>query len=314
MFSSDTPSGPRPSVRAAVIGAIRASTLARYGIAVAAAVVAILVRLALEPVFDLMLPYITLFPAIVFSAWLGGLWPGLTTTLFGATAAAFFWIEPTRSWAIGNPSDLLGLFFFIVLGGVISGLNQAWRRGTSAVVESERRLAEAERDRATLIEKERAARVEAERVADELELVMSRTPLLLARCSRDGRYVFVNHACATFLGRPVEDIVGRPIAEILGREAYTTITPYIDRVLRGEPVDFEIDIPYAHTGRRFMRALYTPDRNQQGEGIGWIATVTDMTERKRVEEDLRRTAALLEKANQPERAARQPIANLVSRP
>ena len=305
MLRSDPRTGPRAGMRAAVIGAIRASTFARYAIAVGAGAVAILVRLGLEPVFDLRLPYITLFPAIVFSAWLGGLWPGLLTALLCALAAAYFWIEPAHSWVIGRTSDLLGLLLFVAIGGVISALNQAWRRGTSAVVESERRLAEAERERATLIEKERAARVEAERVAEQLELITSRTPLLLARCSRDGRYVFVNRACANFLGRPSEDIVGKPIADILGHEAYTAIGPYVDRVLRGELVDFEIEIPYAHTGRRFMRALYTPDRNARGDVIGWVATVTDMTERKRVEDDLRRTAALLEKANQAERAAKQ---------
>ena len=53
-----------------------------------------------------------------------------------------------------------------------------------------------------------------------------------------------------------------------------------------------------------MRALYTPDRNEQGEVIGWIATVTDITDRKQVEDDLRRTAALLEEANRAERAAK----------
>lgn len=110
--------------------------------------------------------------------------------------------------------------------------------------------------------------------------------------------MFVNRACAAFFGRPAEDIVGKAIPEILGDEAYATIRPYIDRVLSGEPVDFDIEIPYAHAGQRFMRALYTPDRGEHGDVIGWIATVTDITERKRVENDLRKTAALLEEAKQ----------------
>jgi PAS domain S-box-containing protein len=102
-------------------------------------------------------------------------------------------------------------------------------------------------------------RTDRERAATEaeLELITSRTPLLLTRCSRDGRYVFANRACADFFGRPAEDIVGRTILELLGNQAYATIAPYIDRVLGGEPVDFEIDIPYAHAGPRFMRAVHT---------------------------------------------------------
>jgi PAS domain S-box-containing protein len=543
----------RPSTAAAAIGVIRASPLARSGIAVGAAVVAVLLRWGLEPVWGLELPYITLFPAIMLSAWLGGFWPGIVTTLLCAVAAAYLWIAPARSGAIG-PADMLGLAAFVAVGGLISTLNEAWRRGTAAVVAAGQRLAESEarnagildaaldciitmdhegrvvdfntaaertfgyqrseilgqsmadliippalrhrhreglarylatgtarvldqrlemtavradgtelpaeisivrlqvagpalftahvrdisdrrrveRERATLIENERAARVEAERATEQLELaleagrmgtwqwkigsaevewshgleaiygftpgtfpgtfdafekaihpddrdrvrraltaaaddertyqieyrvigadgigrwvesrgqllrdsagrpermtglcsditerqqadealkakeaelqlVTSRTPLLLSRCSRDGRYAFVNRACAEFFGRPAEEIVGKAIPEILGDAAYATIGPYIGRVLSGEAVDFELEIPYAHAGRRFMRALYTPDRNERGDVVGWIATVTDITERKRVENDLRRTASLLEEANRAERAAK----------
>jgi PAS domain S-box-containing protein len=402
----------RPSVHAAAISVIRASPLVRYGIAVGAGAVAVLLRVGLEPVWGLRLPYITLFPAIMLSAWLGGFWPGIVTTLLCAVAANYFWIEPVRSWAIG-PGDLLGLVVFVATGALISALNEAWRRETTAVVESEQRLAESEAQKAGILdaaldciitmdhegrvvdfnasaertfgyrrneilgrpmadliippalrdrhrqglaryletgnavvldrrlemtamradgtelpveisiarvrvvgpplftahvrdisERQRAERERAAKEA-ELELITSRTPLLLTRCSRDGRYVFVNRACAEFFGRRPQDILGRAIPEILGNEAFATIEPYIQRVLSGESVDFEIEIPYAHSGRRFMRALYSPDRNERGEVIGWIATVSDITERKRVEDDLRRTAALLEESNQAEHAAKQ---------
>lgn len=410
---------PQLRLQAPSVAIVGASAWARYGIAVGAAAVAVLVRLALDPVWGLRLPYITLFPAIMLSAWFGGLWPGLVTTVLCATAAEYFWMEPARSWSIGNASDVLGLLVFVAVGALISALNEEWRRGTMAVVDAGRRLAEneartagildaaldcivtmdhegrvmdfndaaertfgyrrseivgrpmadliippqlrerhrrglarylatdeatvlnrrvemtamradgtelpveisiarvrvagpplftahvrdisqrqrAEQERTALAEKERAARV-------DLELITSRTPMLLTRVSRDCRYVFVNRACADFFGRPAEDIIGKPLEEILGGAAYATITPYISRVLDGEPVDFEIEIPYAHAGRRFMRALYTPDRNDQGQVIGWIATVTDITERKRAEDELRRTAALLEEANHAERAAK----------
>jgi PAS domain S-box-containing protein len=403
----------RPSMHAAAISVTRASLIARYGIAVGTAVAAVLLRLGLDSVWGPRFPYITFFPAIMLSAWLGGLWPGIVTTLLCAIAADYFWIEPVRSWAVVNPANFLGMLVFIAVGASISALNEAWRRGTTAVVESEQRLAENEARKAGILDaaldgiitmdhegrvvdfnasaertfgyrrseilgrpmadliippalrdrhrqglaryletgtptvldrrvemtamradgselpvelsiaRVRVAgpplftahvrdiserlRAERERAAKEaeLELVTSQTPLLLTRCSRDGRYVFVNRACADFFGRPAEDIVGRAIPEILGDEAYATITPYIDRVLSGEAVDFEVEIPYTHAGRRFMRALYTPDRGEQGEVIGWIATVTDITERQRVEDDLRRTAALLEEANRAERAATQ---------
>src|SRR5688572_1098107 len=142
----------RPSVRSTAIRVIRVSVLARYGIAVAAATVAVLVCLGLEPVWGLRLPYITLFPAIMLSAWLGGLWPGLVTTLLCAAAADYYWIEPIRSWTIDSTADFLGLLVFLAVGGIICGLNEAWRRGTSAVVESTLRLVESEARKAGVLE------------------------------------------------------------------------------------------------------------------------------------------------------------------
>ena len=126
-----------PAVPERVIGL---SPAARYGVAIGATAAAILLRLALDPVWGIRLPYITLFPAIMLSAWLGGFWPGIVSTLLCAAAAEYFWIEPGRSWAVANKSDLLGQLVFVAVGGAISALNEAWRRGTSAAVDSEKRL------------------------------------------------------------------------------------------------------------------------------------------------------------------------------
>jgi PAS domain S-box-containing protein len=127
----------------------------------------------------------------------------------------------------------------------------------------------------------------------ELDLVISRTPLLLTRCSRDRRYLFANRAYAEFIGHPAEEIVGRPIVEVMGESAFATITPHVERVLRGEPVEFETEVDYASVGRRFMRALYTPDRDEHGDVIGWIATIIDITERKQLEREREERAAEL---------------------
>jgi PAS domain S-box-containing protein len=119
---------------------VRSSGLARYSAAIIAAGFAILARLALDPVWGSTLPFITLFPAIMLSAWLGGFWPGIITTIITGAAAGYFWIEPRRSWAVSDPSGLLGLLVFVAVGGAISALNEAWRRAVGAVADSEERL------------------------------------------------------------------------------------------------------------------------------------------------------------------------------
>jgi PAS domain S-box-containing protein len=112
----------------------------RFGIAIGMAILAILARLSLDPLWGIKLPYITLFPAIMLAAWLSGFWPGAVTTAISGAAAFYFWVAPAQSWRIADPSDWIGIVVFGVVGLVISALNEAWRRATTDVQKSERRL------------------------------------------------------------------------------------------------------------------------------------------------------------------------------
>jgi PAS domain S-box-containing protein len=118
----------------------------------------------------------------------------------------------------------------------------------------------------------------------QLQHICDNAAVMLAQCGRDYRYVFVNRTCAEFIGRPAEEILGKPISEILGAAAFEAIRPYVDRVLAGERVQYEKEIPYAATGSRWMRVVYVPDLDAQGRICGWIASITDITDRKRAEE------------------------------
>jgi PAS domain S-box-containing protein len=117
----------------------------------------------------------------------------------------------------------------------------------------------------------------------ELETVISRTPFMLIRCSPDLRYRFVSPAYAEMLGRRREDVIGRPIVDIIGEEGFKTILPHINKVLAGERAEYEGEVQYQSIGKRFLHGVYTPDKDDQGEVIGWIASILDVTERRRAE-------------------------------
>jgi PAS domain S-box-containing protein len=119
-----------------------------------------------------------------------------------------------------------------------------------------------------------------------LQHVTDNAAIMVAQCGRDLRYKFANKTFARFLGRPLNDILGKPIQEILEPETLTTIEPYIDRVLRGERVEYEAEMAFAGAGRRFVRGEYVPDYDRDGNVTGWIAAITDITERKRIEDAL----------------------------
>ena len=126
----------------------------------------------------------------------------------------------------------------------------------------------------------------------QLSLITDITPIGLTHCSRDRRYLFVNRAYAQLFDRTPVEIMGRPIVEIMGNEAYATILPHVERVLCGETIEYEKDVPFDGAGPRFLRVAYRPQKNGLGEVLGWFASLTDITESKRAE------AALLEKVMQ----------------
>ena len=130
----------------------------------------------------------------------------------------------------------------------------------------------------------------------ELEAVINRTPFMLARCSRDLRYRFVSQGFADLFGQKPEEIVGRPMVEVLGDEALKSVLPVVARVLNGQRVETETEAHYRGAGRRFIHVVATPETDEHGKIIGWVASMLDITERKRAERERSRAEAALAKS------------------
>ena len=269
--------------------------LLSYLVAIAATAAAVFVRWLLNPLLDHRLPFSTMYGAVAVAVWYGGWRPALLATVLGFVACdwAFIESEPGAPLSLSGPGGVAGLAVYLcsclVVIGLAEGMRTAGRRAEAAALEA---LAQQKQFETESTDRQRTeAKLQAKEA--ELELITSRTPLLLTRCSRDRRFVFVNRACAEFLGRRPEEIIGRPIADVLGDKAVDAIAPHIERVLGGEQVEFETEISYPHSGRRFMHAVYTPDRDEQGQVIGWVASISDVTERRQAEKAVRDNEARL---------------------
>src|SRR6185312_6893985 len=117
----------------------------------------------------------------------------------------------------------------------------------------------------------------------ELQTVLNQTPFMLIRCSRDLCYRFVSQAYAQWIDRPREEVLGTTIAETIGARTFDTVRPYIEQVLQGVPVDFECEKEFSGIGRRYLKVAYRPELDNGGNVDGWIASLLDVTERKRAE-------------------------------
>jgi signal transduction histidine kinase len=95
----------------------------RYAVAILVTAGALFFRYLMTPEWGISLPFITLYPAIAFSAWFGGFGPGVLTTCLGALAVAYFW--PAHFGGTSTAGDALALALFGAVGVFVSSLTRA---------------------------------------------------------------------------------------------------------------------------------------------------------------------------------------------
>ena len=120
----------------------------------------------------------------------------------------------------------------------------------------------------------------------QFDLLTSHLPIMVAHCDRELRFKYANAAYAERFGLTAADLVGRRAEDVVGPDAVRAIRPYVERVLRGERVEYETWVPYRTLGRRYMRCIYSPEFDAAGRAIGYVAGILDETPRKTAEEAL----------------------------
>ncbi|BAU64893.1 multi-sensor hybrid histidine kinase [Stanieria sp. NIES-3757] len=123
----------------------------------------------------------------------------------------------------------------------------------------------------------------------ELSLVTNQVPVLISFVNSQQRYLFNNLTYQKWFGRSSAEVYGKHLREVLGESAYEKILPYVEQVLAGQQVTFESQITYQDAGTRYIEATYIPQLDERGKVEGFVALVSDISDRKRAEEELRRS-------------------------
>ena len=127
----------------------------------------------------------------------------------------------------------------------------------------------------------------------ELGLVADGVPLLLAHVSSDLKYIFVNQSYADWFNLPKSEIVGRHISEILSPEGHEGSRSSIKKVLSGEKTTHNLVIQKdGHLCT--LEIIFIPQIDQNGAVLSYYSITQDITERKRMENELRETGDYLE--------------------
>jgi diguanylate cyclase (GGDEF)-like protein/PAS domain S-box-containing protein len=116
------------------------------------------------------------------------------------------------------------------------------------------------------------------------------------------RVLFANERMAAMTGRSISEVVGRAASELfLAPKDWAALDARNRRRMRGHSERYEVEMRRKDGGVFFAEVNAIPFRDADGAIVGTLGAITDITERKRAEDSLRRSAReyrdLFESAN-----------------
>ena len=236
--------------------------------------VAALARAGLAPVLGDHYPLGTFYAAVAVIGWFWGVGPAVMAAILGYLVGDYLFLSPQGA------QKFFGLEF-TVYGAICTGLIAFVYR----VQERQRRLDQALAAHAFT----QSARDQARQ---RLEVVTNAMSVGVAQCNRQLEYVWANPAYLRGISLPpgqTQVLEGQRIEDVLGREVFERLEPHFQRVLDGETVEYEGPSGTGADPNRWNHATYTPIWNGDPAPVGWVAVISDLTERRALEEELRQS-------------------------
>ena len=120
-----------------------------------------------------------------------------------------------------------------------------------------------------------------------IQAITNNVPALISYWTSDLRLSFANDSYLKWYGTSREDAMGISLIELTGEEIYQRIKPNIDKVLKGEPQDFEFPRMW-NNELVHLRVQYIPEV-QHEKVEGFFVQITDITRLIKAEEEKTKT-------------------------
>ena len=230
-----------------------------------------MVRWLLNPWLGTNLPFFTLYLAVIFAAWSGGLKPGLLSVALGFVEGVVAFADPAFVLPTGDLIDFLDRMRFVVVGVCVSVICEALHR--------QRRRAEAQTE---------LMRVTLAGIGDAVITTDS-----------GSRITFMNPAAEAMTGFAFDEVRGRVLHDVVHHHrpdgsAYPMVECPIHRALleHANLVKHE-DVFLRKDGALFPVLVNTEPIYRDDRAAGIVIEVRDITEQKQAAEALRdaKTAA-----------------------
>ncbi len=264
----------------------------RCSVGVILAIIAAAMRLQFMEILELRVTFVTFYPAVAVAALYGGFSAGLLATVVSAALADYFWMEPVGQFGITNSADLISMVVFLASGALISYLAEA-------AYLAQARAHKAEEQSKLAAEREKAAFDLQQSESKYRELVQNANSAII-RWKRDGAISFFNEYAQKFFGYSAEEVIGKHVNILIPEQESTgdDLIGLFQRIVN-HPESYVniINENVLRDGSRvWMAWTNRPVFDQDGQVLEIFAVGSDITERKRMEEELRESKSRLDLA------------------
>jgi PAS domain S-box-containing protein len=140
------------------------------------------------------------------------------------------------------------------------------------------------------IQTHQAMEAEIERYKGLLQTLSNAVDAKVSYVDKNQRYQFVNQQYEQWYETTADQLVGKTVYELMGEE-YQQVKPYVESALSGQEVRYDCPLNFTDGEQRYLRITHIPHFNDSGEVMGIFVVCVDITEQKRLEQELEQLKA-----------------------
>lgn len=254
----------------------------RYTLALAAAFLALQLRVWLTPLLGDRNLYHTAWVAVAFSAWYCGLGPAILNVLT-SVLGLWIWSMTATAGIVMDRTELAGTAGFVLFSALIIAFGESSRRSRAKRERIEESLRAANEDMQRQIER-RTAQLERQtaQIMDQAKLIDLANDAIFVRTA-DDRISFWNQGAERLYGWSKQEALGRFTHDLL----HTILPVPFSEIAETERWGGELTQTKRDGSEITVASRWTTLRDDGGKFAGWLEINTDITARKRAEEAAR---------------------------
>ncbi|MCU1233211.1 MAG: sensor hybrid histidine kinase [Candidatus Solibacter sp.] len=262
---------------------------ARYGVALLLVGAAILIRYALHPLMGDRFPFLIQFLTTLAVARFIGFGPAMAGFLLALAPSIF-----RMAFVGAQPPAAINRFWLTISGAGVFGTVLIWLLDRQAnmgeQVASTRQLAA---ERLEQLSIEVAQREHEQAVAAQLRAIVESSEDAIISKDLDGIICSWNHGAEQLFGYTEAEAIGKPISLVVPTDRHFEEVGILERLRAGLPVKHFETIRQHKDGRPIHVSLtISPVRDRTGNVAGASHIARDITERIKLEEQMRQTQKL----------------------